>query len=126
MTACVDGEGAGVVVAGVGAAVLLGDPVGLTAGLTEGDRLDDGDVAVGVGEAEAGGGGLPGEVPVGLGDVDVRDADEHALSRRTAHTDTAGHASGRGRPGRRRSRLLRPSPGIAHLTVHRSRHRRRV
>jgi hypothetical protein len=126
MTACVEGEAAGVAGAGVGAGVLFGDPVGLTAGLTEGDGLGDGEAAVGVEEAVTDGGGLPGEVPVGLGVVDVRDAGEHALSRRTAPTASPGHARRRGRAGLRRSGLLRPSPGIAHLTVHRSRHRRRV
>src|SRR5207302_6581189 len=119
MTAWVEGEAAGVVVAGAGAGVLFGDPVGLTAGLTGGDG-GDGEVAVDVGEADTDGGGLPGEVPVGLGAVDVRDADEHALSRRTAQIPSVGHAGRRGRAGRRCSGLLRPSPGIAHLTVQRS------
>jgi hypothetical protein len=126
MTAWGEGEAAGLVVAGVGAGVLFGDPAGLTAGLTEGDGLGDGEVAVGVGEADNDGDGLPGEVPVGLGAVDVRDADEHAPSRRTAQTPSTGHARRRGGAGRRRSGLLRPSPGIAHLTLQRSRHRRRV
>ncbi len=115
MTAWVEGEAAGVVV-GAGAGVLFGDPVGLTAGLTEGEGLGDGEVAVGVGEADTDGGGPPGEVLLGLGTVDVRDVDEHALSRRTTQTPSGSHARRRGRPRRRRSGLLRPSPGIAHLT----------
>jgi len=112
MTAWVGGGGAGVVVAGEGVGVLFGDPVGLT----EGDGLGDGEVAVGVEEADTDGGGLPGEVPVGLGVVDVTGVDEHALSRRTTQSPSLGHARRRGRPRRRRSGLLRPSPGIAHLT----------
>jgi hypothetical protein len=62
-------------------------------------------------------------VPVGLGAVDVRDVDEHALSATTAQTPSVDQARLRGRPGRRRSVPLRPFPGIAHLTVFRSRFR---
>ncbi|HEY2666719.1 MAG TPA: hypothetical protein VGK51_07770, partial [Actinomycetota bacterium] len=115
-----DGEAAGVVGVGAGAGGLFGDPVGLTGGFTEDGGPGDGEVAAGVGEAGADAGGLAGEVPVGLGAVEVRDVGEHAPSRRTAQTPSIGHANRGGRPGRRRCGLLRPSPGIAHLTVHRS------
>ena len=114
MTACAEGEAAGAVVAGAGVGVLFGDPAGLTGGLTVGDGLGDGEVAVAVcvGAVDTAAGGLPGEVPVGLGAVDVCDVEEHAPSRRPAHTPIVSKARWRGRCGGRRCGLLRPGSAM--------------